>query len=111
MYASQWFLTLYAVYFEMDVVVRIWDVYLVEGRKTIFRIGLAILRILEKKLMSADLGEMFIIFREFRNEVKIEGLLKSALEFTFSKSFLNNCDKEFRSPKVNKEIASISKLL
>lgn len=67
MYASQWFLTLFAVYFEIDVVVRIWDIYLVEGRKTIFRIGLAILKLLEKKLMTAELGDMFIIFREFRS--------------------------------------------
>jgi hypothetical protein len=111
MYASQWFLTLFAVYFEMDVVVRIWDILLVEGRKTIFRVGLAILKVLEKKLMGAELGDMFIIFREFRSEVKIEALLKAAMDFTFSKKLLSNCEKEFRSNKVNKEIAGISKLL
>lgn len=45
MYATQWFLTLFAVYFPIEVVVRIWDIYLVEGRKTIFRVALAILKI------------------------------------------------------------------
>ena len=59
MYSSQWFLTLYAIYFNIDVVVRIWDVYLVEGKKTIFRFALAILKLCEKKLMSAELGDMF----------------------------------------------------
>lgn len=47
-YASQWFLTLFSVYFPFEVVVRIWDIYLVEGRKTIFRFALAIMKINEK---------------------------------------------------------------
>jgi len=92
--------------------VRIWDIYLVEGRKTIFRVGLAILKLLEKKLMTAELGDMFIIFREFRSEVKTDVLLKTALDYTFSKSVLTRCENEYRSKSnVNKEIASISKLL
>lgn len=112
MYASQWFLTLYAVYFEIDTVVRIWDIYLIEGRKTIFRVGLAIFKLLEKKLMNAELGDMFIIFREFRSEVKTDVLLKTALDYTFSKGVLDRCENEYRSKaNVNKEIANISKLL
>ena len=67
MYASQWFLTCYAVYFDIEVVVRIWDVLLVEGRKTIFRVGLAIMKIMEKKLMAGELGDMFTLFRGFRD--------------------------------------------
>lgn len=41
-------MTLFAVYFPIEIVVRIWDVFLVEGRKTIFRLALAILKINEK---------------------------------------------------------------
>jgi TBC1 domain family member 10 len=111
MYASQWFLTCFAVYFEMDVVVRIWDVYLVEGRKTIFRVGLAILKLLEKRLMAGELGEMFVLFRDFRNEVDVEVLLNIALnEFTFSKSALDKLEKEHRE-KPNEEIFAHAKML
>ena len=42
---------------------------MVEGRKTLFRVALAILKLCEKKLMTAELGDMFIIFREFRTNV------------------------------------------
>jgi hypothetical protein len=59
-------LTLFAVYFEIDLVVRIWDIFIVEGIKTIYRFGLAILRLLEKRIMKAEMGEIFIIFKEFR---------------------------------------------
>lgn len=46
--------------------VRIWDIFIVEGIKTIYRFGLAILKLLEKRIMKADMGEIFIIFKEFR---------------------------------------------
>jgi TBC1 domain family member 10 len=55
MYASQWFLTCYTVYFEIDVVVRIWDVYLAEGRKMLFRIAMAIFKLLEQRLLAGEL--------------------------------------------------------
>ena len=111
MYSSQWFLTLYAIYFNIDVVVRIWDVYLVEGKKTIFRFALAILKLCEKKLMSAELGDMFLIFREFRNSVDKDLLLKTALDFRFSRTAVDKFDREYKSKSVNKEIAAICKLL
>ena len=111
MYASQWFLTCYAVYFEMDVVVRIWDIFLVEGRKTLFRVGLAILKMLEKRLMAADLGDMFILFKDFRLEVDVEVLLNTALgEFTFSKNALEKLEKEHASDKANQEILAMTKM-
>jgi hypothetical protein len=48
MYASQWFLTMFAIYFPIDIVVNLWDIMLVEGRKTIFRVALAILKLNEE---------------------------------------------------------------
>lgn len=93
------------------MVVRIWDIYFVEGRKTIFRVALAILKLCEKKLLNAELGDMFIIFREFRKNVDKEVLLKQALDFTFSKKLMEKYDKEYRTKSANQEIANICKLL
>ena len=53
MYCVHWFMTIFAVYFPMEIVVRIWDVYLIEGRKTVFRLGIAIMKLHEEQLMSA----------------------------------------------------------
>ena len=47
MYASKWFMTLFSDYFTMNIVVRILDIYLMEGRKIIFRIALAIMKMCE----------------------------------------------------------------
>lgn len=60
MYAitSQWFPTLFVIYFPIDIVVRIWDMYLIEGRKTLFRVALALLKISEKKILSEEDDDM-----------------------------------------------------
>ena len=51
MYAQTWFLTLFAHYFSAKFVSRIWDVYLVEGKKTILRIALAIMHLKAEELI------------------------------------------------------------
>ena len=56
-YCTHWYMTLFSVYFPIDVVVRIWDIYLIEGRKTIFRISLAIIKLNEKALFESEMGE------------------------------------------------------
>lgn len=51
-------MTLFSDYFPINVVVRIIDIFLMEGRKILFRIALAILKLLEKDLMVAQDQEM-----------------------------------------------------
>ena len=51
MFCSQWFMTAFANDFSLDIVVRIWDVYFVEGRKTLFRIGLTILQLNQDEIL------------------------------------------------------------
>ncbi|CAO3615614.1 unnamed protein product [Mucor hiemalis] len=52
MYASQWFLTLFAYAFPMELILRIYDIVFAEGAaETIMRVSIAMLKRSEKKLM------------------------------------------------------------
>ena len=64
-YAQKWFITLFSAFFQLELVSRIWDIYLVEGRKTIFRVALAIMKINENELMKADQCRIFTIFDDY----------------------------------------------
>jgi len=55
MYASQWFMTIFVVDFPIETVVRIWDIFIIEGRKVIYRIALAVFKFMEKRLLDGDL--------------------------------------------------------
>ena len=82
------------------MVVRIWDWYLAEGCKALFRIGLAIFKLMENKILTAELGDLFIMFKSFRTEVNVEELMSTAFkEFSFAKSDVEKLDKEYRSKK------------
>ena len=54
MYAQTWFFTLFAGFFSPQLVARIWDIYLVEGTKTIIRIALAIMHLKSEALIQSD---------------------------------------------------------
>eukprot|EP00793_Prasinoderma_coloniale_P003869 PRCOL_00003246-RA len=52
MYASQWFVTVFAYSFPFDFVLRVWDVFMLEGMKVVFRVGLALLSLRQEELLA-----------------------------------------------------------
>ena len=94
-YATHWFLTYFTAYFPLEVVSRIWDIYLVEGRKTIFRFSLAIMKINEVALLNADLEGLFSILKDYGKNVDIEQLMEVGLgSFKFSRKLIEKLEKE-----------------
>lgn len=49
MYASQWFITIYSYSFPFDLVTRVWDIFLHEGWKIVYRIAIALLKLTKSK--------------------------------------------------------------
>lgn len=45
MYLSQWFMTIFALNYPFDLVVRIWDIFMIEGKKILYRIALALFKL------------------------------------------------------------------
>lgn len=78
MYCANWYLTLFSGYFPFEITARIWDVYLAEGRKTLFRISLAIMKINESKLLGKDMGEMKTTIMKYPKEAKVDELFQYA---------------------------------
>lgn len=45
MYCSPWFMTLFSTVLPFECTVRIWDIFMVEGKKILFRVALAIFKL------------------------------------------------------------------
>lgn len=72
-YATQWYMTLFTTQFPFEMAVRVWDVYLQEGRKTIFRLALALMRLNEAKLMAAPEDmQIFMIFKGVLDNIRFD---------------------------------------
>ena len=53
-YAANWFITMFCCDLSIDLVLCILDVFLLEGKKSLIRISLALLKHLEEKLLYMD---------------------------------------------------------
>ncbi|KAJ7277069.1 hypothetical protein O6H91_Y391600 [Diphasiastrum complanatum] len=65
MYASQWFITVFSYSFPFPLALRIWDVFLYEGVKIIFRVGLALLKYCQEDLLKLPFEKLVHALRNF----------------------------------------------
>jgi len=103
MYASQWFLTIFSVNFSFEILAKIWDIYLLEGIKTVYRFGLAVLRIKEKEFLEADFEGVMDKIKTMYGEIDSETLLKTAFSIKITNKILQTISKEFEE-NPNQEI-------
>ncbi|KMT18449.1 hypothetical protein BVRB_2g025940 [Beta vulgaris subsp. vulgaris] len=69
MYASQWFITVFSYSFPFHLSLRIWDVFLYEGVKVVFRVGLALLKSCQDDLIKLPFEKLIQALRNFPEEV------------------------------------------
>lgn len=69
MYASQWFITVFSYSFPFHLALRIWDVFLYEGVKVVFRVGLALLKSCQDDLVKLPFEKLIHALRNFPEEV------------------------------------------
>eukprot|EP00249_Psilotum_nudum_P022436 c28518_g2_i2 orf=339-1496(+) len=65
MYASQWFITVFSYSFPFPLALRIWDVFLYEGVKIIFKVGLALLKYCQDDLVNLPFEKLVHALRNF----------------------------------------------
>ncbi|KAI1319231.1 GTPase-activating protein [Mortierella claussenii] len=77
MYASQWFMTLFAYKFPLDMVFRVYDIILVEGIESMLRFAIALLKANHDRILGLDF-EVLIEFLKnglFEHYLNDSGLL------------------------------------
>lgn len=87
MYCSHWFITAFAYALPFDHLLRVWDVFMLEGMKTTFRVGVALMKGIQADLCAADFEQILSVlnakwFPAFSNSP--EALLDSALRLSVS---------------------------
>lgn len=63
MYATHWIVTVFAAQFPFALVARVWDMFLAEGWKPVYRVALAVLAAVEKQLRAMDFEHMLTFLR------------------------------------------------
>ena len=101
MYASEWFICLFSRNLEFNALVRIFDIFLLEGFKVIYRFALAFLKLKEDKFLEGKDGLASIM--QTMNECyiidDIEKLIKVAFGFSLSRKYISKLEVEYESIK------------
>ena len=97
MYASQWFFTCFSNCLPFNIVVRIFDCFLLEKEKIIYRVALALIKLKEESLLKAKSFEVLMermksIYKEIKNP---DILLETAFSFSLSREHIKKFEIEY----------------
>ena len=111
-YASQWLLCLFAKDLKPNILVRIFDVFLFEGFKVIYRFALAFLKLKEKAFISNKKGIFYSMntIKLLFDNIDIDELFKVAFSFSLSRSHIKKYEEEYEQNKNNKDDEFVKQL-
>jgi len=95
MYASQWFMTVCIYGFRFRTVCRVWDIFLAEGVKIIFRVALAILKLNEKEILNAGFEEILNLLKQAPATLESDLVIQTALSIKLKDTLLKELEAEF----------------
>ena len=104
-YASEWFICLFARNLDFNILVRIFDTFLLEGFKVIYRFSLAFIKLKEKDLIESKNGidSTILVMNNCLKNVNVDELFKVAFGFSLSKKLIEGYEKEYDLVKNNKK--------
>lgn len=97
MYTSQWFMTVCIYNFPFSTVVRVWDIFLAEGVKIIFRIALALLKLNQEALLNQSFEQILQTLKQAPSAVESDMLIKTALNIKLKNKTLKDIESEWLS--------------
>mmetsp|Transcript_46601 Transcript_46601/g.92699 ORF Transcript_46601/g.92699 Transcript_46601/m.92699 type:complete len:143 (-) Transcript_46601:331-759(-) len=95
MYASQWFMTVCIYNFPFSTVVRVWDIFLAEGVKIIFRIALALLKLNQEVLLNESFEQILQTLKQAPSRQDSDSLIQVALSIKLKNKTLKDIESEW----------------
>ena len=98
MFATQWLMTIFSSSFPFDLVSRVWDSFLVEGWKVVYRVFIAILGSCEQELLNLSFEHILTFLRDkLPSKVDGQAILAASLEVRLRSKHIRKYTKKFRT--------------
>ena len=103
---SKWILTIFANYLPFEICYKIWDLFIIDKWKAIFRISIILLDSIKDKLLKLDLNEfcLFIKSKEIKESVKYKYICQRYNDYNISNKKLKELKEEFFISKVQEKL-------
>jgi hypothetical protein len=98
-------MTVHASTFSFDLVVRVWDSFLTEGWKVVYRVMLAMLKQNQEVLLSKGIeGIIPYLLREFPSTVNADSIMSLSQRIPLKTRHIQKYAEDFRKMLENNEI-------
>lgn len=95
MYATEWIMCMFCRGFSFDLVTRVWDIFLFNGYKIVYRVALALIKNAEKEFMSAKFEDIMGIMRNLPTLVDAEELINLSMTIKLTRAQITKYEKEY----------------
>lgn len=96
MFATQWLVTIYTSNFPFDLVTRVWDCFLYEGWKAVYRVMLALMKFSSAKLLKMNFESILTYFRTMPGYVDGKTIMAVALDIPLKRALVQQYEKEWK---------------
>jgi len=88
MFVTQWLVTLYVREFPFDLVARVWDSFLVEGWKVIYRVLLSLMECASKDILGFQFEQILHYLRDFPSTVNGQDIMTASLKINLKRKHI-----------------------
>jgi len=105
LYAARWVVTCFTC-FSFDLALRVFDAFLLEGWKIIYRVALALLRISERELLKMPFDQIVgYLQHQLQNSVEEEKLMAAAFRISISLADIDALELEAEEQRRQRKAA------
>jgi len=89
-YLLEWFMTLFTRNLNIELALRIWDIYMIEGIYVIYKTAIVIFNLDEKKLLGMDFAEIMEFLKNLdKNNYDEDKFVDEIYKIKFSDKIIN----------------------
>ncbi|KAL3799554.1 hypothetical protein HJC23_008681 [Cyclotella cryptica] len=96
MFVTPWLLTVYTSTFPFELVSKVWDCFLVEGWKVVYRVMLALMEAGSREIMSLHFEQILNFFRDFPQTVDGSKIMHASLKIPLKRKHIQKHVTEWR---------------
>ena len=103
---SKWILTIFANYLPFNKLYKIWDIFIIDKWKAIFRISMVLLGLMKNKLIELDLTQFYLYIKseEIKEKISFKYISEHYRDFKITNKKLNKLKEDFFVEKVKEKL-------
>ena len=103
-YASEWFITMFTRQLDFNILVRVFDVFFLEGFKVIYRFSIAFLKIKQQDIIKPgnEMSDIMEALRQILMGVSVNEVFDVGYKLYLSRDHIKEIEDEYEKVKDNK---------